>query len=201
MISDSMGIYKKFNTQQIKFTPSNTEVQKELANEKKEANKNINTNKAILLSSPATGFATGAISSILYSSNKNKELLRSIENYKNGLELGFDTSPLTQQINDSIKQSKDTIKKAQIENQNIKNAGHILDSIDARNAEIVEINNGIIKRESEFAGKMKKQLSDIRTKIVDSEFKKSKFSQLIAQNIKYDTDITEDVKKIINDIV
>ncbi len=33
------------------------------------------------------------------------------------------------------------------------------------------------------------------------EFKKSKFSQLIAQNIKYDTDITEDVKKIINDIV
>lgn len=33
------------------------------------------------------------------------------------------------------------------------------------------------------------------------EFKKSKFSQLIAQNIKYDTDITNDVKKIINDIV
>ena len=33
------------------------------------------------------------------------------------------------------------------------------------------------------------------------EFKKSKFAKIIAQNIKYNTDITEEIKKIINEII
>ena len=33
------------------------------------------------------------------------------------------------------------------------------------------------------------------------EFKKSAFAKIIAQNIKYDTDITDEIKNIINEII
>lgn len=59
----------------------------------------------------------------------------------------------------------------------------------------------VIKDDLHIYGKMCENIEHFYKIRHLGEFKKSKLSRIIAKNVKYDTDITEDIKNIINDII
>ena len=156
-----------------------------------------NNNKAKLAIPPVLGLGLGVISSSIYSSKKNDELTKSLENFKVGLELGFNSSTLVKSINSEITAQTDKIKTTEKENADILTAidnikKHISysekDKTDLINAEqkVYNANKDIIETSKNKIAELKSTLEKSYKKVVEDQLanKKTELESITHSQIK-----------------
>ncbi len=156
-----------------------------------------NYNKVKLVIPPILGLSAGAISSGIYSSKKNDEFARNLENFKTGLESGFNSSVIAKGINSEITAHTDKIKTIEKENADIlavidnirKHKSYSeKDKTDLINSkmEIYNINKNIIETSKNKITELKSALEKSYKKIVTDQFtnKKTELETITKSQIK-----------------
>ena len=156
-----------------------------------------NYNKVKLVIPPILGLGAGVISSGIYGSKKNDEFTKSLENFKIGLESGFNSSTLAKSINSEITAHADKIKTIEKENADIlavidnirKHASYCeKDKTDLINSktEIYNINKNIIETSKNKISELKTALEKSYKKIVTDQFanKKTELETITKSQIK-----------------
>lgn len=156
-----------------------------------------NYKKTKLAIPPLLGVGASVISSSIYSSKKNDEFIRKLGNFKEGLELGFDSSALAESIKSEILAKTDKIKALEKENIDIlagieltkKHAGTCeKDKIKFINADmdIYNINKDIIEECKEKITELNDMLDKLYKKIVTDQLsnKKSELESITKSQIK-----------------
>ena len=72
--------------------------------------------------------------------------------------------------------------------------------LDIRHSKEYENSNMLLKSDLQIYGSMCQNIEHFYKTRKLGEFKKSKLSKIVAANVKYDSDITVEIKKIINEI-
>lgn len=169
-MSNTVDLYKNFNTQALQ--PK--------ASEQKTSKNNRNFNLVI---PPAIGALGGGIASLIYRNDVFQKAEGSKENFKNGLELGYETSGLYIQLQNDIKESQGKITAFKNENvrlnkeitnmaNNAKKDGSDYSKLIETNRRIIKSNEDIIAVNENSIKQYKATLAELYDKTVVKEFKK-----------------------------